>query len=101
MITYEKIAALAALAARVEIVAAMVLGSATIGERVAMLARACEEFNKAADLRRDTNEKLAEVTRIAKACNLEAYVDPHGMLYVGRPHYFVKMGSDGRRRVGL
>jgi hypothetical protein len=94
--SYEKIAILAALSARVEGPHLHQLGSCTIGERIAMLARACEKFNEAST--DGAVNEFAEVTRIAEATNLEAYRDAQGTLYVGRPYYFVNMGGSGEKR---
>lgn len=98
MMMYEKIGILAALAARVEgsHLHQHQLGSSTIGERVAKLARACEKFNEAST--DGAVNELAEVTRIAEATNLEAYCDAQGTLYVGRPYYFVNMGGSDEKR---
>ena len=94
---YEKIAILAALSARVDNGdPKAALGSATIGERIAKLARACEAYD-AGDGEYMKELLFAEVKRIAEACRLEAYVDINGSLYVGRPHYFVKMNGHAKR----
>jgi hypothetical protein len=99
---YEKIGILAALSAKAIEAEKCVLGSGTIGERVAQLARKCEDFVKSSDEGPRGTTKAdadyAEITRIATSIKLEAYIDKQGTLYIGRPYYFVNMGGSGERR---
>ena len=94
MCMYERVATLAALAARVEGKAE--LGSSTIGERVARLARACKTFDEARE-DEEIRAAYAEVALVAEAVNLEAFRDAQGNLFVGRPHFSLKMNEKPKR----